>query len=321
MVLPTCLRVLLPLLFCAAGCATVREFELASTTPPPTATIPVELPEPASTKPAKPPPKTRPRIDIDAAMASASGAGGTVSASAGTRTVPAARLRGTTSPPAQGSEPSVLEPAAGTVPTPIARSGSAAYHVPRNMKLNEASRVELWIDLSLPAAQLQAALAQKLKIDAARIGVRVKQGTGGAGQPEGVAGQGQVWVGQHMKASLRGDGFNIQPQEWRSKSLEAEGRARWDWSVTPLRDPGDGKLMLTLEAVIDRGVDQDAFPSIVEYVEVELRPWWQRIPDLLAQVNALLALFGVGLGAVVLYVVKWLRKRWDGEVPLPRLRA
>jgi len=202
----------------------------------------------------------------------------------------------------------------------IARTGSAAYHIPHTMKLNETSQVELWIDLAAPVEQLQAALAEKLKIEMGLIGTRVKRAAVGAGDPSSVVGKGKVWVGQHMTASLRGEGFKIEPDGMRGKSLAAEGRARWNWSVTPLRDPGNGKLMLMLEASIDRGVDQDAFPSIQEYVEVELAPWWQRIPDLLARANALLALFGLGLGAVFVYVVKWLRKHWNGEVPLPRLR-
>ena len=202
----------------------------------------------------------------------------------------------------------------------IARTGSAAYHIPHTMKLNETSQVELWIDLSAPVEQLQAALAEKLKVEMGLIGTRVKRTAGGVEGPSSVVGRGKVWVGQHMMASLRGEGFKIEPDGARGKSLVAEGRARWNWSVTPLRDPGNGKLMLMLEASIDRGVDQDAFPSIQEYVEVELAPWWQRIPDLLAKANALLALFGLGLGAVFVYVVKWLRKHWKGEVPLPRLR-
>jgi hypothetical protein len=61
-------------------------------------------------------------------------------------------------------------------------------------------------------------------------------------------------------------------------------------------------------------------PSIEEYVEVELAPWWQRIPDLLAKANALLALFGLGLGAVIVYAAKWLRKHWGAAPPFPRLR-
>lgn len=202
----------------------------------------------------------------------------------------------------------------------ISRSGSAAYHIPPRMKLNQASQVELWIDLSGPAEQLRAELSNKLKLGLDRIGVRIKPGAGDGSDPPGVVGKQDIWVGQHMRASLRGDGFKIEPEGERGKSLAAEGRARWNWSVTPLRDPGDGKLLLLLEASIDRGVDQDAFPSIQEYVEVELAPWWQRIPDLLAKANALLALFGLGLGAVIVYAVKWLRKHWRGGTPFPRLR-
>ncbi|MTW12215.1 hypothetical protein GM658_16540 [Pseudoduganella eburnea] len=188
------------------------------------------------------------------------------------------------------------------------------------MKLNEASQVELWIDLSGTAERLRAALSEKLKLEQDQIGTRVKQGADTALDPKDVVGEEKVWVGQHMTASLRGEGFKIEPEGARGKSLAAEGRARWNWSVTPQRDPGGGKLMLLLEASIDRGADQDAFPSIEEYVEVELAPWWQRIPDLLAKANALLALFGLGLGAVIVYAAKWLRKHWGAAPPFPRLR-
>lgn len=355
MALSSRLNCLLPLLACLAGCASVQQAEWASSAEPSSFRMPpsashgwtssfsaafarsaasaassaaaaagasaaTDASAASAAAAAEGPVPNAGRSNVDGALgASGGGAGGGRDGILPSARGALPKLFGTASPAAR-IEPQRLEPLAGTVPGPIARSGSAAYHVPRSMKLNEASRVELWIDLSLPAAQLQAALAEKLKVDAAKIGVRVKRGSAGD-QAEGVAGLGQVWVGQHMTALLRGDGFRIEPQGARGKSLAAERQARWDWTVTPLRDPGDGKLMLTLEASIDRGVDQDAFPSIVEYVEVQLLPWWQRIPELLAQVNALLALFGVGLGAVVLFVVKWLRKRWDGEVPLPRLRA
>lgn len=202
----------------------------------------------------------------------------------------------------------------------ISQSGSAAYHIPHRMKLNEASEVELWIDLSGSVEQLRAELSKKLKVGLDKVGVRIKLGTEDSSDLSSVVGKENIWVGQHMMASLRGEGFKIEPEGARGKSLVAEGRARWNWAVTPLRDPGNGTLMLMLEASIDRGIDQDAFPSIQEYVEVELAPWWQRIPDLLAKANALLALFGLGLGAVVVYAYKWLRKHWNGEVPLPRLR-
>jgi len=226
-----------------------------------------------------------------------------------------AATRGRTVAPALRTEPT----AAGAAQE-IAQTGSAAYHIPRKMKLNEASQVELWIDLSGTAERLRAALSEKLKLELDQIGTRVKLGADSPLDPKDVVGKEKVWVGQHMTASLRGEGFKIEPEGARGKSLAAEGKARWNWSVTPQRDPGGGKLMLLLEASIDRGADQDAFPSIEEYVEVELAPWWQRIPDLLAKANALLALFGLGLGAVIVYAAKWLRKHWGAAPPFPRLR-
>ncbi|MRW91877.1 hypothetical protein GJ699_17930 [Duganella sp. FT80W] len=202
-----------------------------------------------------------------------------------------------------------------------------AFHIPAKMTEGVASRVDLWIALNMPADQLKAKLAEALQMDSDNIKIEVKPGAKDpAAGGEQVRGRDQVYVGQHMTATLSGNeaDFIIIPSGPAGKSLINEGMARWDWSVTPKHASGSAALKLVLQASIDRGVDQDAFPSVHESIAVEAAPQtlWQKSIRLIKAategvtlINGLLSLLGLASVAGLLGRLKQSFSRRSSAAP------
>lgn len=217
----------------------------------------------------------------------------------------------------------VQPPAAGEV----SANGSMAFHIPSKMTEGIASRVDLWIALNMPADQLKAKLAEALQMDSDNIKIEVKPGAkGAAAGGEQVRGRDNVYVGQHMTATLSGNeaDFIIIPSGPAGKSLINEGLARWDWSVTPKHASANAPLKLVLQASIDRGIDQDAFPSVHESIAVEAAPQtpWQKVLRLIktategiTAVNGLLSLLGLASVAGLLGGLKQRFSRSSAPAP------
>jgi hypothetical protein len=196
------------------------------------------------------------------------------------------------------------------VPEPATPTGSAAFHIPKNMREKEASLVDLWIDRRTTVDELRAQLAAKLQVTADRIGARVVRDSGGQGgmspveRIDGAA----IPIGDVMLAQLRGgEDFAIEPDGLVRQSLAGEDRAKWNWRVTPKHAAASG-MVLDLDIWIDPGPGQRLIDSYHERVIVAAIPVSpiDELYELLKRLDEWLVLLGVGgIGGVW----AWLAKR------------
>ncbi len=200
----------------------------------------------------------------------------------------------------QSNETTVAAP-----PTAV-RTGSAAYHIPKQMIEKEAALVDLWIDRTTTVEQLKQVLAAKLKLTAEKINTRKLRETQPGptlAQIDGVT----IPVGDIMIAQLRGgEDFKIDPKEAMQYSLDGDGRAKWNWRVTPLRASDKG-LLLNLDIWIDPGPGKHLIDSFHESVVVTAIPlkWHEKLYKLIQDFNAWLSLLGIGgIGSVAAWFWK-----------------
>lgn len=199
--------------------------------------------------------------------------------------------------------------------------GNAAYHVPRYMSIGNASRVDLWIDSSMSVEALQSALAKSLSTTMNNVKIQLGKTPEKVGT---VIGLNDVYVGLKMVAQLRGgDDFTIEPSGPISKSLLGDGRAMWDWRVTPKRYNANG-LTLIIDTWVDVGANKDAFPSIQETIIVPSPSIFKKLPETLDVVskstdslNKLLTLLGVvgGIGGIIAMVKKYFKPETPSVPP------
>jgi hypothetical protein len=200
--------------------------------------------------------------------------------------------------------------------------GNAVYYVPKTMTLGRASRVDLWIDAATPMEELQRVFAKQLGIPPENIKFTYKSGKGESGVVTGIPG---VYVGAKMTAHLEGGkDFDIEPDTPVTKSLLGDGRAMWDWRVTPKSVDRKG-LVLVIDAWVDIGGNKDAFPSIREEVIVPnpslldvVLAVVKKVAEGMGLINTILAALGIGgLSGVWMWLRKRLKRR--DETPLPQI--
>ena len=212
----------------------------------------------------------------------------------------------------------VEKPSQAPVATPVVtipQKGSAAYYIPKQMVEKMPSLVDLWIDRTTSIDQLKRELAAQLKITYEKINVRhvlntdEKSGVPVLEQIDGV----EIPIGANMVAELRGgEDFSIDPKGPVSRSLLGDGRAKWNWRVTPKHASTDG-ILIDLDIWIDPGSGKPWNDSYHESVIVHAIPltWYEELYKLAQDLNAWLALLGIGgIGGLI----KWIYSKRKGNL-------
>ena len=122
---------------------------------------------------------------------------------------------------------------------------------------------------------------------------------------DALAGQGgtireyRPYVGRHMRATLIGQGFKIEPLTEAEQILASEGVTSWEWNVTPLEQ---GPHTLTLKTVVlGKTADGKSFelPSTIRNQTVEIKlTTWQKILDVIAGLPDVVKLLTAAVTAI-----------------------
>ena len=124
---------------------------------------------------------------------------------------------------------------------------TAVFTTPQSMRLEETTDIELLVNPSKNADQLQSELTE-----------------------QGQSGHAATQYSKTMEAQLVSHGFNIAAVGPSTQLVEAGRTTRWKWQIKP-KEGGEQRLDLTLTAVLGEGKDRILLQTLRRDIKVNVK--------------------------------------------------
>jgi predicted P-loop ATPase/GTPase len=192
----------------------------------------------------------------------------------------------------------------------LVTEGSAVYYVPKQMTELQTTTVTLWIDADSSLQQLVNEFASTLNLEAATVSAHKLKIAAGSDAAEdkriGNIARTRLLVTDIMHAELSGGSeFTIRPHGKIKQSLSNTGRAKWPWQVTPnlAADSAELRINVWIDPT-GTGTLTESYSNVIR-VYPKPQSWSDKLYQLLSDINAWLALLGIGgIGVILPFIYR-----------------
>lgn len=168
---------------------------------------------------------------------------------------------------------------------------TAVFTTPPSMRLDETTAIELLVNPSKNAEQLQSELTE-----------------------QGQSGNASTQYSKTMEAQLVSHGFNITAVGPSTQLVEAGRTTRWKWQIKP-KEGGEQRLDLTLTAVLSDGKDRVLLQTLRRDITVNVK-FSQRASGWLSGLKDMQWLWAAIIVPLGTFAIAWWRRRKKKQQPL-----